>query len=446
MLLSKEVEVTTGIGMDSYYESKGYIISKYYNKSKKKWFVKKGTKITVKIEDLSPYSNMTVLVVCDNCGKELKSIKWQDYNKCVKEDGKYYCHKCSHNLFSGENLRKTKLKKSKSFEQWCIENQREDVLLRWDSKLNNCKPNEISYSSNKKYYFKCPRGLHESELKIISSITREKEGSLNCNKCNSFAQWGIDNICEDFLEKYWDFDKNNKLEINPWEINHGVQKKVWIKCQDKKYHESYETTCCSFSSQGNRCPYCRGLKVHMLDSLGTLHPKVLLIWSDKNKKSPYEYTPFSYKKVWFQCSSGSHDDYLRHISSSNTYNFRCPECQYSKGEQRISEYLTKNSIKYIPQKEYNDLLGINNGQLSYDFYLPQYNLLIEYQGEQHKKYIPGFHKSKKDFEKQVEHDKRKKEYAQLNNIKLLEIWYWDYDRIEEILELQLKKFSSQKSS
>lgn len=52
---------------------------------------------------------------------------------------------------------------------------------------------------------------------------------------------------------------------------------------------------------------------------------------------------------------------------------------------------------------------------------------------QHEKYVKGFHKSKKDFEKQLEHDKRKKEYALLNGYNFLEIWYWDFDNIEEIL-------------
>ena len=77
---------------------------------------------------------------------------------------------------------------------------------------------------------------------------------------------------------------------------------------------------------------------------------------------------------------------------------------------------------------------MGNGLLSYDFYLIDYNILIEYQGLQHEKYKPGFHKSEKDFEYQQEHDRRKKEYAQNNNINLLEIWYWDYDNVEKILD------------
>ena len=72
--------------------------------------------------------------------------------------------------------------------------------------------------------------------------------------------------------------------------------------------------------------------------------------------------------------------------------------------------------------------------LSYDFYLPSHNILYEYQGEQHERYIPGFHKSFEDFERQVEHDRRKKEYAEQNGYNFLEIWYWDFDNIEKILE------------
>lgn len=86
------------------------------------------------------------------------------------------------------------------------------------------------------------------------------------------------------------------------------------------------------------------------------------------------------------------------------------------------------------------LLGLKGGNLSYDFYSPDYNLLIECQGKQHEQFCKGFHTTKEDFERQVEHDKRKKQYAKGNNIGLLEIWYYDIDNIEEILleKLQIK--------
>jgi len=120
---------------------------------------------------------------------------------------------------------------------------------------------------------------------------------------------------------------------------------------------------------------------------------------------------------------------------------RCPLCAESKGEQVIQRYHEKNNINFIPQKEFEGLVGLGGGNLSYDSFAIDYNLLIEYQGEQHEKYLPWFHKTIEDFEKQVEHDKRKKEYAEQNGYNLLEIWYYDFDNIEEILESKIKELS-----
>ena len=77
--------------------------------------------------------------------------------------------------------------------------------------------------------------------------------------------------------------------------------------------------------------------------------------------------------------------------------------------------------------------GIGNRPLSYDFYLPNQNLLIECQGEQH--YYPvDIYGGEEHFEIQQEHDRRKREYATANGYNLIEIPYYDYDNIEEILD------------
>ena len=81
-------------------------------------------------------------------------------------------------------------------------------------------------------------------------------------------------------------------------------------------------------------------------------------------------------------------------------------------------------------------MGVGNNNLRFDFYLPNYNLLIECQGIQHEKWQRTW-MSKKEFKIILEHDKRKEEYCKRNNIELLEIWYYDIDNIEEILTHRL---------
>ena len=344
-----------------------------------------------------------------------------------------------------------------TFKDWCLSNNRQDILNRWDYELNNCSPDDISYCPSKKYYFKCPKGIHKSELKDIHSfVSSIHEGTMICKACNSFGNYLVSNHGENAIEKYWDYELNKNINI--WRLDKSSGKKVFIKCINKSYHNSYPIRCADFVD-GKRCPYCtnRCGKVHSLDSLGALYPQVLDIWSNKNEKSPYEYAPMSAVKVYWKCPENKHEDYPRSIVDSNKLNFRCPECQYSKGEEAISNYfINKGFIKidqeefnqlinedkysknyYIPQKEFNSLIGTGGGLLSYDFNLPRLNLLIEYHGIQHEKFTPGLHKTYEDFLKQVEHDKRKCEYALNNNIKLLVIWYWDFDRIEEILEKEV---------
>lgn len=353
-LISKTVKTKWVACNTQYYINKGYKYTKQYDE------------FEVKVEDLSNGSNVYIEVQCDICGV-IKKITWQNYKKYVKEDGEYHCKRCVKERV--KNTIKTKLINSKSFYDWCIEHNRLDILNRWNYELNGCSPKDVLFGTAKKYYFKCPKGIHPSELKHIVSFTSGQEGSIECIACNSIGQYLLDTYGQDALEKYWDYEKNNKLGLDPFEINKGSHKKIWIKCQDVLFHDSYFVQCNDFV-RGNRCP----------------------------------------------------------------------QCKKSKGEKRIEEYLINNNfvkdIDYIPQKEFEGLIGLGGKNLSYDFYLPQYNLLIEYQGEFHDGTVRN--QSKKKYQKQVEHDRRKAEYADNHNIKLLPIWYYNFDNIEKILDEELK--------
>ena len=101
-----------------------------------------------------------------------------------------------------------------------------------------------------------------------------------------------------------------------------------------------------------------------------------------------------------------------------------------RGENRISQFLDKYKVNYTKHKTYDDLKKVR--ELSYDFYLPKYELLIEYNGEQHYEPI-DFFGGMETFKIQQLHDELKKEYAEKNKINLLIIPYWDFNNIEKIL-------------
>jgi hypothetical protein len=62
----------------------------------------------------------------------------------------------------------------------------------------------------------------------------------------------------------------------------------------------------------------------------------------------------------------------------------CRKCNKSKGELEVEMYLKKHNIEYETQKTFPELRNDNNtASLRFDFYLPEYNLCIEYDGVQH---------------------------------------------------------------
>ena len=103
----------------------------------------------------------------------------------------------------------------------------------------------------------------------------------------------------------------------------------------------------------------------------------------------------------------------------------CPQCNISHGENDIKKYLNQHNISYISQYKFDNCR--NKRPLPFDFYLPKYNICIEYDGAQH--FMPvdfagkGMLWANKRF-KQIQHnDQIKNIYCKENNIILLRIKY-----------------------
>lgn len=119
----------------------------------------------------------------------------------------------------------------------------------------------------------------------------------------------------------------------------------------------------------------------------------------------------------------------------------CPKCKMSHGERKIEQFLIKHKIKFINQKTFPDCIGIGNNKLKYDFYLPKYNILIEYDGEQHfspRFDVGNYKEAAKKLERVKALDDIKNKYAKKNNIFLIRISYKKLKIIEKTLSLVLK--------
>ena len=314
----------------------------------------------------------------------------------------------------------------------------EDV---WDFEKNIINPYHIHKNSKDKVWIKClNKEYHKSYIKECHLFVRSsKTTTKGCPYCHSkkihpkdsFAQYHIDNTDPNFLDKYWDWEKNI---TSPWEIAPSGKQKVWIKCQNEKEHESYEIQVDSFK-KGHRCGKCHNFGCCTKDSFGYHHFDKVLSWHPDNEISPFRVRRSSNSLIKFICHECG-NIFSKSLNKIDNGQW-CPRCSKSKGEKRIIDLLNLNSIKFIYDKPYfKDLLSDKGNPLRPDFILPDYKIWIEYDGEFHYRDIY----MDDSFETLQAYDKRKDEYAKKNGWKLIRIPYWEFDNIENILEKSIIKF------
>jgi hypothetical protein len=305
-----------------------------------------------------------------------------------------------------------------SFYDWCIDNDHNDWLNLWDYELNQCDPKDIPKQPRKKYWFKCPKGLHHSEAKSVDTMVRL--GKLRCNGCNSFGQWLVDNIGEHAIEMYWS-DKNT---ISPFDINHGTRKSVFLKCQFG--HPDYQIMATQFTT-GTRCQVCSGQVVLPdCNSIAITHPYLVKYFANKN--DALTHTAYSTKRVNMRCP---HCGFIKTMPIYNLTGarFSCPICSDgisfpNRFMTSVLQYLlSSKEIEFKPEESFDwskNIIHSNNklsGNKFYDFHIKtQSPIIVECHGEQH--YNPNTRPQKRSrtLEEEQENDKIKKDLAINNGI------------------------------
>ena len=146
--------------------------------------------------------------------------------------------------------------------------------------------------------------------------------------------------------------------------------------------------------------------------IGERYGKLVVIEQDENKKD----------KVYWKCLCDCGN--IVSVSANNlcTGNTQSCGCQNSKGEAILSELLRELKIDFISEKSFPDLIGDTGKKLRFDFFLPNYNTCIEYQGIQH--YTPVDHfGGAATFNKRKEYDQLKVSYCKEKKLRLITIPY-----------------------
>lgn len=189
-------------------------------------------------------------------------------------------------------------------------------------------------------------------------------------------------------------------------------------------HGVFEQTASSHL-QGHGCPKCA---IEINSSKQRLGLNAFLKKSVEVHGNKYDYSKVNYinnsTKVCINCPI--HGEFWQ-VPASHLSGVGCPLCNESKLEKKVALKLQENNIEFVRGYKTKWL-----DKQHLDFYLPQYNIAIECQGEQHFKHKKCWDKVKRNsLQHRIELDKRKLELCNKHNVKVL--YYSDKKYLDNII-------------
>ena len=319
-----------------------------------------------------------------------------------------------------------------------------------------------------------PKFYYEEDLKKIFHIEKYNSNYIRLNdfakKYNIPHSTVVDNALKDdstifTCHKYFIDEIKFLKKLPQIEINRKKRKKMSVEDLNKKFDEKMGP---DYIRQEDIIDKHKKIKVlhtkcgHVVEMtpdnsiyLGTKCPKC-------NKRSKYSFNELATKII--NLTNGIYtlenmDNYItnkkgfiiirHHLENckgckngekSHTFKIRvndflngrrCPLMQMSAGEEKIYSFLLKHNILFEQEKSMHDT---QNNLFKFDFYLPDKNIYIEFDGIQHFNANTFYSRSQENFDLIKKHDREKDKLIEQRNALLIRISYNNIDNIDEILE------------
>lgn len=311
--------------------------------------------------------------------------------------------------------------------------ERPDLLEEWDYEKNNelgLDPLKLKCKSNKPAQWKCKKCGYEWQA---TTNTRTRGNSSCCPACIGKAVTSINNLAYKFpdLLEDWDYEKNNKLGLDPYKLFYGSHKCVHWVCHTCSYprgtdDEWYVSITQRTGRDKSGCPACKHKVVTPWYNLKTEFPYIAEEWdSDNNKTTPDKVLPGCKDKAWWKCKTCGYSwsaFICNRIKGSG-----CPEC--AKGNQTSFPEL---AIYFYIHKYFEDTVNTYK-ELGFelDIYIPSKNIAIEYDGVK-------WHSNKQSI------DQEKADICSQNNIKLVRVREIGLPYINNCIIVDIKPASNHK--
>jgi Zn finger protein HypA/HybF involved in hydrogenase expression len=287
---------------------------------------------------------------------------------------------------------------------------------------------QFNIKHNYQYDYSLVKYINDSEkIDILCKI----HGIFNQKVNNHKNGQGCPKCKETNLNNKIFIDKSNEIHLNFFKydkteyINNYT--KVVITCP---HHGDFLQKPHNHLTLKQKCPKCTSNERIM--GLDIFIKKSNIVHNNK-----YDYSLSSYTRIIDKTKiiCPHHGEFEQKIQ--NHLNGKgCPSCKESKGEKIIRNFLEKENIKFTTQKTFKDCK--HNSYLKFDYFLPQLNICIEYDGIQHFEPIDFFGGEKALIENK-KRDSIKENFCTENNIYLIRISYLEKRNIFNILNKKILK-------
>ena len=280
-------------------------------------------------EDLTPSdvtsgSDLSVWWICGTCQNEWKT---NVYNR--KQNG---CPYCQIGRLHSDGRNSLLSLQPELVKQW--HNEKNDGLL----------PADIASGYGKKVWWSCDNSTCEHPHEWQSAPNTRIGQRTGCPFCAvgqaSFCPCdSISNTNPKLAAELHPDEPKTASKLTAW----SEQKVLWYCDKSTCEHEHVWKSTVHNRSAGNGCPFCAGKEVCKCNSFGSIFPKWVEMWSEKNiDKSPYDYTPHSNNFVWWQCPVA--DDHLwRGKISDRTRKDQMGGCPFCAGKRLSSTNCLENT-------------------------------------------------------------------------------------------------------
>lgn len=313
---------------------------------------------------------------------------------------------------------------------------RPDLFYEWDFEKNDelgLDIYKVTKGSEKITWWNCT----DCGSSYDTPINRRNNGSgcpycsgQKVNHTNSLASLNPE------LASEWHPTLNGAL--TPHDVTCKSNRKVWWICKKHKNHK-WESIISNRNNKNYGCPYCSNKKVLKgFNDMWTTNPELAKLLA--NPDGGYKYTYGSKRKINWKCPDCGGIIKNKTIHQISYYGLYCPQCSDGKSypEKVMYNFLKYLNIEFELEKSFEW-----SKNKRYDFYLPNYNILIEINGIQH--YELGFKNiGGRSLKEEIKNDNIKEKLAKDNGINRYIVIDARYSNIEyikiNIIQSKLSKY------